>query len=441
MAQATLTFPRGFLWGCATSSHQVEGQNRNNNWHTWQEEGQIFNGDTPGLACDWWGGRWREDFDRAAESGQNAHRLSLEWSRIQPTPDRWDEDALDHYREMVRGLTNRGMTPIVTLHHFTDPKWIAEKGGWENKETIDQFIPYVEKVVEALGDYVTLWCTINEPNVYATLGYLTGQFPPGKEDLGTMLRVMANLVHGHAAAYHAIHRIQLESRAGLAVNYRGMDPARKWHPLDRIMAWLQSKTFNDFFPTAARSGRLRFPHKITAVPEARGTQDFLGINYYTQERIAFSFQHAEEQYSHRTYDPQSQLSETGFIAHKPEGMFRALKWGEGFGVPILITENGIEDSTDKIRPQYIVEHIHQVWKGINHNWPIKGYFHWTLVDNFEWERGWSQRFGLYGLDPDTQTRTRRKSADLYEKICRHNELSSKMVESHAPQSLEKLFPG
>lgn len=441
MAQATLTFPRGFLWGCATSSHQVEGQNTNNHWHTWQEEGHILDGDQPGLACDWWGGRWREDFDRAAESGQNAHRLSLEWSRIQPAPDRWDEDALDHYREMVRGLTNRGMTPIVTLHHFTDPKWIAEKGGWERKETVEHFVPYVEKVVEALGDYVKLWCTINEPDVYATLGYLTGQFPPGKEDLGTMFRVMVNLVRGHAAAYHAIHRVQLESRAGLAVNYRGMEPARKWHPLDRLMTWLQSKIYNDFFPTAARSGRLRFPHKITIVPEAKGTQDFLGINYYTQERIAFSLQHAEEQYSHRTYDPDAPLSETGFIAHEPEGMFKALKWGEGFGVPILITENGIEDSADKIRPQYIAEHIHQVWKGINFNWPIKGYFHWTLVDNFEWERGWSQRFGLYGLDPDTQARTRRKSADLYEEICRENGLSSEMVQTYAPQSFPKLFPG
>ena len=441
MARARLKFPRGFLWGTATSSHQVEGQNTHNDWHTWQEEGQIKNDDKPGLACDWWGGRWKEDFDRAAESGQNAHRMSIEWSRVQPTPDRWDEDALDHYREMIRGLTIRGMTPVVTLHHFTNPKWIARKGGWENRETIQHFVPYVEKVVEALSDYVKLWCTINEPNVYATLAYLFGDFPPGKQDLGSLFKVMTNLVRGHAAAYHAIHRVQKESRAGMAVNYRGMAPARKWHPLDQFMAWFQSKMYNDFFPNAAHSGRLTFPYKIIRLPEAKGTQDFLGINYYTQELISFSIQHRQELFAHRHFDPDSKLSTTGFIAHEPQGLFQALKWGIQYGIPLMVTENGIEDPEDEIRPQYIAEHIYQLWQGINFNWPIKGYFHWTLVDNFEWERGWSQRFGLWDLDLESQARTRRRSADLYQEICRTNELTSEMVETYAPQSLERLFPG
>ena len=137
MAQATLYFPRGFLWGAATAAHQVEGNNNNNYWSAWEKEpGRIINGHKSGLACDWWGGRWREDFDRAAETGQNAHRLSIEWSRIQPAPDRWDENALDRYRQMVRGLLERDMTPMVTLHHFTNPLWLAEKGGWENEAVI-----------------------------------------------------------------------------------------------------------------------------------------------------------------------------------------------------------------------------------------------------------------------------------------------------------------
>ena len=130
MAEATFTFPRGFLWGTATSAHQVEGHNTNNNWFTWEQDGHINDGSISGAACGWWGGRWREDFDRAAETGQNAHRLSIEWSRIQPTPDRWDEDALDKYRQMVRGAKERGITPMVTLHHFTDPIWLTEMGGW-----------------------------------------------------------------------------------------------------------------------------------------------------------------------------------------------------------------------------------------------------------------------------------------------------------------------
>lgn len=441
MAQASLKFPRGFLWGSATSSHQVEGQNDNNTWHTWQEQGKILNNDTPGLACDWWGGRWKQDFDRAQEMGQNAHRLSLEWSRIQPAPDRWDEDALDRYREMVRGLVNRNMTPVVTLHHFTDPKWIANLGGWENEQTIEHFATYVEKVVEALGDYVKLWCTINEPNVYATMGYLTGEFPPGKRDLGTMFRVMANLVKGHAAAYHTIHRVQFEGRAGMAINYRGFQPARSWHPLDHLIAATYSKTFNDFFPRAAKTGRLCYPHKISRVRDAKNTQDFLGINYYTQEKVAFSLGSSETLFGRRFFDPEATLSETGFIAHKPQGLLRALKWAHRFDLPLMITENGVEDSTGNLRPRFLAEHIYQMWQGINHNLPIKGYFHWTLVDNFEWERGWSQRFGLWALDPETQTRTRRPSADFYQEICDDNELTSEMVERYAPDVKENLFPG
>src|SRR5574342_539878 len=131
---ATYHFPRGFLWGTATAAHQVEGNNTNNQWWQWEEQGHTKG--RSGLACDWWGGRWREDFDRAAEGGQNAHRLSVEWSRIQPTPDTWDEDALERYRSMLRGLRERGMTPMVTLHHFTDPLWFYERNGWEKEEAV-----------------------------------------------------------------------------------------------------------------------------------------------------------------------------------------------------------------------------------------------------------------------------------------------------------------
>ncbi len=204
MAHATFHFPKGFLWGTATASHQVEGNNTNNNWHYWEEEGQIEPGHSCGLACDWWGGRWKEDFDRASEAGQNTHRLSIEWSRIQPALDRWDEEALDYYRQMLRGLVERGLTPMVTLHHFTDPLWLTFLGGWEYEPVVSLFEAYVRKVVEALGDYVNFWCTINEPNVYAVMGYIFGVFPPGKKDLGATFDVMTKLVRGHAAAYHAI---------------------------------------------------------------------------------------------------------------------------------------------------------------------------------------------------------------------------------------------
>ena len=140
MPSATFHFPKGFLWVTATASHQVEGGNTNNNWYKWEQAGHTA--DQSGIASDWWGGRWKEDFDRAAEAGQNAHRLSVEWSRIQPALDRWDEDAIEHYRGMLRGLRDRGITPMVTLHHFTDPLWLEELGGWETQAVVPLFEKY-----------------------------------------------------------------------------------------------------------------------------------------------------------------------------------------------------------------------------------------------------------------------------------------------------------
>ena len=201
MPQATFHFPRGFLWGTATAAHQVEGNNTNNQWWKWEQDGHTKG--TSGLACDWWGGRWREDFDRAAEGRQNAHRLSVEWSRIQPTPDTWDEDALERYRTMLRGLRERGMTPLVTLHHYTDPIWLAEFGSWETEAVIPFFERFVRKVVDALKEYCTLWCTINEPHVYALLGYVAGDFPTKHRGLNVATKVLANMLRGHARAYHA----------------------------------------------------------------------------------------------------------------------------------------------------------------------------------------------------------------------------------------------
>ncbi len=442
MPQATFHFPPGFLWGTATSSHQVEGNNKNNDWWAWEEQpGRVINGQRSGLACDWWGGRWREDFDRAKETGQNAHRLSIEWSRIQPAPDRWDEDALDRYRAMLRGLHERGITPMVTFHHFCNPLWLAERGGWENEETPALFARYVRKAAEALQEYCTLWITINEPNVFAFEGYLEGLFPPGKKDLKAAFLVFANMVRGHALAYREIHQLQREARVGLALNIRPLHPAGPLTFLDAIPARIGARTFNEAFPNALVDGKLRLPTRTVRIPEAVGTQDFLGVNYYTLDMVRLNLLRPSEMFAERFYPPGAELSDTGFIANVPEGMFEVLKWAKGFRIPIIVTENGVEDADDHLRPRYLIEHIHQVWRAVNFNWPIKGYFHWTLVDNFEWERGWTQRFGLWGLDVDTQQRIRRPSVDAYAAICKQNAVSYETVEKFAPQAVPRMFPG
>jgi len=439
MPQATFYFPRGFLWGTATSSHQVEGYNTNNNWWAWEQEpDRIIHGHKSGAACDWWGGRWREDFDRAKETNQNAHRFSIEWSRIQPLPNIWDESSLDQYREMARGLHQRGMTPFVTLHHFSDPLWLTEMGGWENEKVADYFVPYVRKVVEALREYVNLWVTINEPNVLAVEAFLMGKFPPGKQDLRTTFNVMTNLVRAHAAAYHAIHEVQPTARVGVAHHYRGFQPLRSWSPLDRYASGLPHRLVNEFFPRALTDGVLRFPFRRIRIPQAKDTQDYLGLNYYTQAQMSINLLLAKEFFG--KYPPDADLSEGGFIANVPQAMFKMLQWGNGFGLPMIIAENGVEDSKDSLRPRYLVQHLHQVWRAVNFNYPIKGYFHWSLVDNFEWERGWTQRFGLWELDVESQTRRKRKSVDLYAAICRENSISSEMVEQFTPEIFPTMFP-
>ena len=442
MPEGTYRFPKGFLWGTATAAHQVEGQNENNNWFAWENEpGRIFQGQQAGLACDGWSGCWKEDLTNAAQDGQNSHRFSIEWSRIQSTPGTWDENAIYFYREMLKGMRSLGLEPMVTLHHFTDPLWVYEDGGWENDATPHHFAKFVRKVVTALKDLVNLWITINEPASYAIGGYLEGSFPPGKSNLNSTYTVMRNMLKGHAAAYSIIHELQGNAQVGYSKNYRVLEPSRTWFPPDIWITNFSSKNFNDAFSNTLVDGKFRFALKKEAIPEAIGTQDFIGVNYYSADKVEFK-PFAVKDVFHRRYFPENaQVSETGFIANIPRGIYTALKWAHKFNLPIYITENGVEDSTDNMRPAYIIEHLHQIWRAANFNWRVKGYYHWSQVDNFEWERGWSQRFGLWGLERKTQKRIRRKSVDLYAAICKENGISSETVRTYAPNILDRLFPG
>lgn len=450
MPRASIHFPAGFLWGTATAAHQVEGRNTNNTWSAWEQQpGRIVDGAKAGLACDWWGGRWKEDLDRAAETGQNAHRFSIEWSRIQPAPDRWDEGALDFYREMARGMHERKLTPMLTLHHFTDPLWLFEPdangyalgtGGWERDDAPELFGRYVRKAVCALKDYVNLWITINEPNVFLNGGWLNGGFPPGKNDPKTAFKVASNLVKAHAIAYSIIHELQPEAQVGIAHHHRTFSPARPWFLPDRILADVIFRSFNHGFMDALANGTLKLLNWKTRIPEAAGTQDFIGVNYYSNDLVTFTLD-PKRLFMKLSFPKDAELSPTGFIANIPEGIFQAVKWALRYNKPLYITENGVEDSEDTLRPQYLIEHLFQVWRAVNFTWPVRGYFHWSLIDNFEWERAWTQRFGLWELDVETQKRTRRRSADLYAEICRENGITSAMVEKYAPKIYPKLFPG
>jgi beta-glucosidase len=441
MPDAAFNFPKEFRWGTATSAHQVEGGNTRNDWWAWEQQpGRILDGARSGAACGWRDGRWKEDLDRAAAGGQNAHRFSVEWSRIEPEPGRWDEAELDYYREILKGMRERGIEPLVTLHHFTNPLWLAEQGGWENEQIVGRFETFVRKTVAALKDLADFWCTINEPNVYAYCAIATDAFPPGRNDIRAAFRVTRHQILAHAAAYHAIHEIQPKARVGIAIQYRWMAPHTA-SPLDAAVASLQSRISNELIPMALQDGRLRFPVGRGRERKAAGTQDYLGVNYYSSDHVSFDWRKPGELFGRRFYPPGSDLSDIGWNANVPEGMARAIRWATSFGLPVHITENGIEDEADRIRPRYLIQHLHQVWKAVNIGTPVFSYYHWSLVDNFEWERGWTQRFGLWALDPQTQKRTQRTSGKLYDEICKENGITGDMVHRYAPEIYPVLFPG
>ena len=263
---------------------------------------------------------------------------------------------------------------------------------------------------------------------------------PANMTLKLAAKVTVNLLRGHAAAYRVIHELQPEAQVGVATNYRSLVPAHSWSPLDKLPVKIQDQLFNRAFNNALVNGKLDLVFKKVTLPEVAKTQDFIGLNYYTRDMVSFDITRPAEMFGRRYFPKDALVSPTGFLANVPAGFWDGLRWAHKFDLPIIITENGVEDDTDALRPRYLVEHLHQVWRAANFNWRVKGYFHWSLVDNFEWERGWTQRFGLWGLDMNTQQRIRRKSVDVYESICKENAIDSEMVKELVPEIFDQLFP-
>src|SRR5437763_327303 len=255
----TCSFPADFAWGVATSAHQVEGNASNNQWHAWEKNGRIKSGDRLGLACDWWRNAER-DFDLARSLGVNALRLSVEWSRIEPSEGKWDESALSRYREMLRALRDRGIRPFVTLHHFTHPLWFETMGGFASPRSVLLFERFTRRVIGVLGDLCRDWVTFNEPNVYASLGYFLGEFPPGKK--GSFMqaaRVTANLCRAHTAAYRKIHDLQSDANVGWAQHFVVFKPRRPESSVDRWICAFIDRRFNNNFAESIVNGRPPFP--------------------------------------------------------------------------------------------------------------------------------------------------------------------------------------
>ena len=440
MPEATFHFPQDFQWGVAVAAHQVEGNNDGNDWWAWeQEEGSVKGGHRSGLACNWWQDA-EADFDRAAALGVDSLRLSVEWSRVEPHPGAFDEVALDRYVEMVRGLQGRGIEPMITLHHFTNPRWLSEQGGWESRETVRLFVRYVARVIQVLSPYCDLWCTINEPNVYAYQGYLAGIWPPGESSFGSAMTVIRNLLLGHAGAYRVIHDLQPGARVGFAHAMLVFDPPRDGSLLDRLATRLVDRSYNRTILATLRRGFWAPPLGFGPALKLRETLDWIGLNYYTRQRVAFDHTRAEDLYTRRFHEDDAELLDGGYGEFYPMGLLRCLERLAPFDLPIYITENGIPDDDDDQRPRHILTHLHLLWKAIQRSYPVMGYYHWTLVDNFEWAEGWTLRFGLIEVDPDTQARRPRRSAEVYGNLIRANAIFPRLIDEYAPELRPEIFP-
>ncbi len=416
-----------FLWGAGTSAHQVEGGNDRNDWWDWESRpGAIRNGDRSGRACLHWD-RYEEDLDLLRGLGLNAYRLSIEWSRIEPEREHYDEVAIDHYRRVLLACRARGITPMVTLHHFTNPRWFASLGGWDVQRNLPHFTRFARLAGERLGDLVDLWVTINEPEVLAFHGYDEGAWPPGVKDRSRALHVIANLLEAHALASAALRETDRadadgDGRAaliGVAKHWVLLEPLRSWWLPERLSAAIQHRVFNVAVVRALRGDPIDL-----SVPGARpvrrrvdalkGSSDFLGVNYYTRWMVCALGKEP------RRARPGSEVSDLGWEMY-PEGLERSLAECAAFGLPLYVTENGIADQTDRLRPRFIQESLAAIDRARNRGVDVRGYFHWSLLDNFEWNEGFTGRFGLYAVDfrdPGLPRAARRSASVLAREIAR-----------------------
>jgi beta-glucosidase len=396
-----LQFPKGFLWGASSASHQVEG-NSTNDWSEWEKshkrledlkkDGRVdkysLENFISGQSADHYT-LYEEDFKLAKELGHNAARISIEWSRIEPEEGVFNEQAIAHYQDVIKTMRNLSIEPFVTLWHWPIPLWLRDKGGWESKDIVMYFTRYAERVVNALSPQVKFWLTLNEPEIYSFNSYLRGVWPPQKKSLLSYLRVLKNLIKAHKAAFASIKKINPESRVSIAFNLVSLEASTF---LDRVflkmIAWWRNKRLID---------------------ATKDHLDFIGLNYYFHDRFHFG----------RRKNVSEHRSDLGWHL-EPGRIYDVLAWLKSYGKPIYITENGLADEGDQKREWFIRESLKAVHKAIEEGTDVKGYLHWSLTDNFEWDKGYWPRFGLVHVDYKTLVRTTRSSALYYKDICTRN---------------------
>jgi beta-glucosidase len=400
MTSTAQPFPKGFFWGAATAGHQVEGNNRND-WTEWEKSERRLadlkasgllakHGEAnflSGIACDHYS-RFREDFDLAKDLGHNATRFSIEWSRIEPEEGKFDREEIVHYRQVIEYVRSIGIEPFVTLWHWPIPIWLRDKGGWECSRISEYFTRYCETVLQALMPSVRYWITLNEPEIYTTLSYLVGIWPPQKRNPIAYLRVLYNLIDAHGSAYEAIKNIDPDAKVGIAKANIYFE-AYRGRTINLIMKQAADWWWNQ--------------HMLNRIGDR---QDFIGLNHYVRHTLNFGPVPKQDVL----------ISDVGWEL-QPAAMHGVLMELKRYQKPIFITESGVADARDVYRAWFIAETLRNVQKAISEGVDVRGYLHWSLMDNFEWEKGFWPRFGLIEINRETLARTVRPSAQSYRAIC------------------------
>ncbi|MFO0718943.1 MAG: glycoside hydrolase family 1 protein [Candidatus Paceibacterota bacterium] len=377
-------FPEKFLWGSSTASYQVEGGIENNDWAQAAREGKV---PVCGRACDHYN-LYEQDFDIIQKLGHNTHKISIEWSRIEPEEGIFNEEEIDHYRRVIDSLHRRNIKPIINLWHFTIPIWFSKMGSFQNNKSTFYFARYCKYVTEKLGDKSDTWVTINEPMVWSSGSYLRGQWPPFKKSIFSYLKVIKNLAKAHNTAYIEMKKVKPKIQIGISKNnmyfHSNLNPINIFKA--HFMRWFWNR---------------RFLNKINDY------QDFIGVNHYFHKKFG-----DKESY------PKSDM---GWDIYPP-ALYHVLIELRRYKKPIIVTENGIADESDTKRGAFIRDYVGSVHKAIEHGVDVRGYLHWSLLDNYEWAFGFEKRFGLVEVNYNTLKRTVRQSAFEYKKICDANAL-------------------
>jgi len=402
------------LWGVAVSHYQVEGGDPCD-WTGWEAGGRT-RGEPCGDAVGSWE-RYESDADLAASIGSNAFRFSISWSRVEPKPGHWNDAALDRYSNLVDQLRARDVEPVITLFHYTHPEWFHDLTPWTSPASVERFRRFAATVARRLGSRVRAWTIFNEPLVFVLGGFLDGQIPPGLSDPAAAAKALDHIFAAHAAAAAEIRAVNPAAAIGVAHNMMSFAPDRWWSPFDRLVARVGDRFYNAGLFDAMTTGEWSFwlPPSIRLRgrrPELEGSLDFAGVNFYS--RLHIRCPGRERFLGDYRYDDRTGrgLTDNGWEI-VPEALPRLLEIAGATGLPVVITENGVADSSDRLRAGYLREHVGAIREARRLGTEVHGYFHWSLVDNYEWLDGFDPRFGLFEVDRATMARRPRPSVDSF----------------------------